>query len=104
MTKEGNFRVEKFNGQKYHLWKMKMEDYLYQKYLLLSLGEKRKQPTTMKDEEWGVLDKKELEIIRLCLASSGDFNIKLLSSYIKKQHSVISSFCAEKGRVGEQSS
>ena len=29
----------------------------------------------MKDEEWGVLDRKELGTIRLCLASSAAFNI-----------------------------
>ena len=29
----------------------------------------------MKDEEWDVLDRKELGTIRLCMASSMDFNI-----------------------------
>jgi len=29
MAKDGRFRVEKFNGQNYKLWKMQMEDYLY---------------------------------------------------------------------------
>ena len=47
MEKEGKIRVEKFNGQNYHSWKMQMEDYLY-----LPLGEKAKQPAAMKDEEW----------------------------------------------------
>ena len=47
-----------------------MEDYLY-----LPLGGKEKQPTAMKDEEWEVLDRKALGTIRLCLASSMDFNI-----------------------------
>ena len=35
------FRVEKFNDQNYQLWKMKMEDYLYQKDIYLPLGEKK---------------------------------------------------------------
>ena len=52
MAEEGKFRVEKFNGQNYQLWKMQMEDYLYQKDLYLSLGGKAKQPEAMKDEEW----------------------------------------------------
>ena len=52
MEEEGKFRVEKFNNQNYHLWKMKMEDYLYMKDLFLPLGGKTKQPTTVKDEEW----------------------------------------------------
>ena len=72
---EGKFRVEKFNGQNYQLWKMQMEDYLYQKDMFLSLGEKAKQLLTMKDEEWEVLDRKTLGTIRMCLDSSMDFNI-----------------------------
>ena len=75
MEEEGNFRVEKFNDQNYELWKMQMEDYLYQKDLYLSLGRKVKQSTAMKDEEWEVLDRKALGTIRLCLASSVAFNI-----------------------------
>ena len=75
MVEEGNFRVEKFNGQNYQLWKMQMEDYLYQKYLYLPLGGKEKQPTAMKDEEWEVIDRNELGTIQLCLALSVAFNI-----------------------------
>jgi hypothetical protein len=37
MLEDGKFRVEKFNGQNYQLWKMQMEDYLYQKDLFLPL-------------------------------------------------------------------
>ena len=36
--KDGNFRVETFNGKHYQFWKMKMEDYVYQKDLFLTLG------------------------------------------------------------------
>ena len=75
MAEEGKFRVEKFNGQNYQLWKMQMEDYLYQKDLFLPLERKEKQPTTMKDEEWEVLDRKALGTIQLCLDSSVAFNI-----------------------------
>ena len=70
-----SFRVDKFNGQNYQLWKMQMEDYLYQKYLYLPLGGKSKQPVAMKDEEWEVLDRKALGTIWMCLASSVAFNI-----------------------------
>jgi len=35
MSKNGKFRVEKFNGQSYHLLIMQMEDYLYQKDIFL---------------------------------------------------------------------
>ena len=67
---EGKFRVKKFNGQNYQLWKMQMEDYLY-----LLLGGKAKQLAAMKDEEWEVLDRKALGTIWICLASSVVFNI-----------------------------
>ena len=52
-----------------------MEDYLYQKDLYLLLGRKSKQLVAMKDEEWEVLDRKELGTIRLCLTSSVAYNI-----------------------------
>ena len=75
MAEDGKFRVEKFNGQNFSLWKMQMEDYLYQKDLYLPLGGKIKMPTGMKDEEWNLLDRKALGTIRLCLAASVAFNI-----------------------------
>jgi hypothetical protein len=51
MSEDGKFRVEKFNGQNYQLWKMQMEDYLYQTDLFLPLGGVEKKPMTMKDKE-----------------------------------------------------
>jgi hypothetical protein len=50
MAEDGKFRVEKFNGQNYQLWKMQMEDYLYHKDLFLQLGGIENKSTTMKDE------------------------------------------------------
>ena len=52
-----------------------MEDYLYQKDLYLPLGGKTKQPATMKDEEWEVLDRKAMGKIWLFLPSSTALNI-----------------------------
>jgi hypothetical protein len=63
MVKDGKFRVEKFNGQNYQLWKMQMEDYLYQKDLFLPLGGIENKPMAMKEEEWEVLDRKALGTI-----------------------------------------
>ena len=54
---------------------MKMEEYLYQKDLYLSLGGKTKKSVTMKDEEYEVLNRKALGTIWLCLALSMTFNI-----------------------------
>ena len=70
MAEDGKFRVEKFNGKNFSLWKMQMEDYLY-----LPFGGKTKMPIGMKDEEWSLLDRKALETIRLCLVASVAFDI-----------------------------
>eukprot|EP00253_Pinus_taeda_P016272 PITA_16272 len=75
MAENGKFRVEKFNGQNFSLWKMQMEDYLYQKDLYLLLGGKSKKPMDMEDEEWNLLDRKALRTIWLFLAASVTFNI-----------------------------
>ena len=52
-----------------------MEDYLYQKDLFLPLSGVTKNPMTMKDKEWEILDRKALGTIRLSLAASVAFNI-----------------------------
>ena len=75
MAEDGKFRVEKFNGQNYELWKMQMEYYLYQKDLFLPLGGITKNSTTMNEEEWEVLDRKALGTIWLSLEVSVAFNI-----------------------------
>jgi hypothetical protein len=75
MVEDGKFRVEKFNGQNYQLWKMQMEYYLYQKDLFLPLGGIEKKSMAMKDEEWEVLDRKALGTIWLSLEASMAFNI-----------------------------
>jgi hypothetical protein len=75
MEEDENFRVKKFNDQNYKLWKMKMEDYLYQKDLFLPLGGITHKPMTIKDEEWEFLDRKALRTISLSLEMSVAFNI-----------------------------
>jgi hypothetical protein len=75
MSEYGKFRVNKFNGQNYQLWKMQMEDYLYKKYLFLPLGRIAKKSVATKDEEWEILDRKAIGTIQLILAASMDFNI-----------------------------
>lgn len=68
-------KVERFNGQNYALWKMQMEDFLYQKDLWRPLQGKAKKPTAMSDEDWDILDRKALGAIQLCLSPSVAFNI-----------------------------
>jgi hypothetical protein len=60
MEEDGKFSFEIFNGQNYQLWKMHMEDYLYQKDQFLPLGIIEKNLVAMKDEEWEVLERKAL--------------------------------------------
>jgi hypothetical protein len=75
MSKDGKFRIEKFNGQNYQLWKMQMEDYLYQKDIFLPMGRIAKKSAATKDKEWEILDRKALGTIQLSLAASVAFNI-----------------------------
>ena len=75
MAEDGKFRVEKFNIQNFLLWKMQMEDYLYQKDLYLPLSRKTKKSMLMTDAEWEILNIKALRTVRLCLAASVAFNI-----------------------------
>ena len=60
--------IEKFDGTDFGFWRMQIEDYLYGKKLhLLLLGEKR---AIMKDDEWNLLDRQVLGVIRLALSRS----------------------------------
>uniref|UniRef100_A0A803LIT3 Retrovirus-related Pol polyprotein from transposon TNT 1-94-like beta-barrel domain-containing protein n=1 Tax=Chenopodium quinoa TaxID=63459 RepID=A0A803LIT3_CHEQI len=52
---------------------MQIEDYLYQKNLYLPLTSK---PSGMKEDEWKVLDRQTLGVIRLTLAKSVAYNVK----------------------------
>jgi len=67
------FRIEKFDGTNFGFWRMQIEDYLYGKKLHLPLlGEK---PKTIKAEEWALLDKQVLGVIRLSLSRSIAHNV-----------------------------
>ena len=57
------FGIKNFNGTNFGFWMMQIEDYLYGKKLHLPLlGEK---PETMKAEEWALLNRQVLGVIRL---------------------------------------
>lgn len=71
---EGKLRIERFDGKDFAFWKMQIEDYLYQKDLYQPLEGKK--PETMKEEDWKVLDRKALGVVRLTLARSVAFNVK----------------------------
>ena len=70
---EGKVKIEKFEGRDFSFWKMQIEDYLYQKKLHLPLSGKK--PDDMKEDEWNLLDRQALGVIRLTLAKNVAFNI-----------------------------
>ena len=57
MASSGKIDIEKFNGQSFELWKLKMEDMLVDKdhWITVDPGTK---PTGMSDEELKKLDRK----------------------------------------------
>ena len=58
--------IEKFDGTNCRYWRMQIEDYLYGKKLHLPLlGMKLE---IMKDEDWNLLDRQVLGVIRLILS------------------------------------
>ena len=58
--------IEKFDSTDFAYWRMQIEDYLYERQLHLPLlGTK---PEAMKAEEWALLDKQVLGVIRLILS------------------------------------
>lgn len=69
---EGKVRIEKFDGSDFGFWKMQIEDYLYQKNMHQPLTKK---PEGMKDEDWKLLDRQALGVIRLSLSRNVAFNI-----------------------------
>ena len=58
--------IEKFNGQSFEFWKLKMEDLLVDKDQWITLDPHTK-PMGVSDEEWKKLDQKVKSIIKLCL-------------------------------------
>eukprot|EP00253_Pinus_taeda_P001427 PITA_01427 len=74
MVSSGKIEIEKFNGQSFELWKLKMEDLLVDKdqWIAVDLGTK---PTGVSDEEWKKLDQKAKSTIRLCVSDLVLLNI-----------------------------
>ena len=74
MESSGNIEIEKFNGQSFELWKLKMEDLLVDKDQWIAIDPGTK-PTAMSDEDWKKLDRKAKSTIRLCVSDSVLFNL-----------------------------
>ena len=65
--------IEKFDGTNFAYWRMQIEDYLYRRKLHLPFL--RTKPDAMKAEEWALLDRQVLGVIRLTLSRSVAHNI-----------------------------
>jgi len=67
MVRNGKIEIEKFNGQSFELWKLKMEDMLVDKdkWIAVELGTK---PMGVSNEEWKNMDRKAKSTIRLCVS------------------------------------
>ena len=74
MASSGKIEIEKFNGQSFKLWKLKMEDLLVNKdqWIVVDPGTK---PTTMLNEDLKKLDRKAKSTIRLCVSDYVLFNV-----------------------------
>ena len=67
------YEIEKFDDTDFTYWGMQIENYLYGRKLHLSLlGTK---PEAMKAEEWALLDKQVLGVIRLTLSRPVTHNV-----------------------------
>eukprot|EP00253_Pinus_taeda_P014378 PITA_14378 len=66
--------IEKFNGQSFELWKLKMEDLLVDKDQWIAVDPGTK-PMGVTDEEWKKLDRKAKSTIQLCVSDSVLLNV-----------------------------
>ena len=67
MVSGRKIEIEKFNGQSFELWKLKMEDLLVDKDQWIAVDPGTK-PMAMSDENWKKLDWKAKSTIRLCVS------------------------------------
>jgi len=74
MARSGKIKIEKFNGQSFELWKLKMEDLLVDKDQWIGVDPGTK-PTGVSDEEWKKLDQKIKSTIRLCVSDLVMLNV-----------------------------
>ncbi|KAF6171198.1 hypothetical protein GIB67_001913 [Kingdonia uniflora] len=68
MVDQEKLKITKFNGSNFGVWKMQIEDYLYQKDLDLPLGGTEMKPVDFDAAKWARLDRKALGTVRLALS------------------------------------
>ena len=87
MASSSRIEIEKFNGQNFEVWKLKMEDLLVdqEQWATVDLGTK---PTGVSTEDWEKLDRKARSTIRLCLLDSVLLNVSREDSAKKSMEKV----------------
>ncbi|GJX77039.1 hypothetical protein Tco_0323850 [Tanacetum coccineum] len=88
LAEDGKIKVDKFHGHDFRFWKIKIKDYLYQKKLHEHLAEAK--PTGMKANDWTLLDRQALSVVRLSLGK----NIKegaSVADHVNEFNSILSS-------------
>lgn len=66
-------KIKKFKDQYFGLWRMQIEDYLYQEKLYEPLTGLK--PRAMKQEEWELLGRQTIGVIMLILVKNVAYNI-----------------------------
>eukprot|EP00253_Pinus_taeda_P022008 PITA_22008 len=74
MASSGKIEINKFNGQRFELWKLKMENLLVDKYEWITVDSGAK-PTEVSDQEWKKLERKAKNTIRLGVSYSVLLNV-----------------------------
>ena len=78
--------ITKFDGLEYSYWRMQIEDFLFSKKLHLPLGSK---PEGVKVEDWNLLDRHVLEVIRLTLSKNMAHNIAKEKTTVRRMGALI---------------
>ena len=74
MERNSKMEIEKFNGKRFELWKLKMEDLLVDRdqWIMIDPGTA---PTGTSADDWKKTDRKAKRTIRLCLSNSVLLNV-----------------------------
>ena len=81
MVDEVKHKIDRFDGNDFAYWKMQIEDYLYAKNLHAPMLGTR--PADMSDEDWKLLNRKTISLIRPTLAKNVAFNISKCTTTIE---------------------
>jgi hypothetical protein len=74
MERNSKMEIEKFNGKRFELWKLKMEDLLVDKDQWIAV-DPGTAPTGTSVDDWKKMDRKAKSTIRLCLSDSVLLNV-----------------------------